>query len=219
MAAIRYLLITAASSCRGDRDRRSGGVRTPAADDRGEGADTACSQFVIALASAVVGGTVMSLRTASIAQHCKALRLATVGAQFASLPKEDSPQNHSHLYCLKALLQAESEDGEGKQSGDIRQRLPYPKLMKRPSLATIGWILLRYGNLTFGGGTATIVVLDREIVERRDCCHPEENRRRTSFGDMALKLAGKDLKPGHPDGVNGASEGLDGFIVQLMPAL
>jgi hypothetical protein len=52
---------------------------------------------------------------------------------------EDSPQNHSHLYCLKALLQAESEDGEGKQSGDIRQRLPYPKLMKRPSLATIGW--------------------------------------------------------------------------------
>jgi hypothetical protein len=30
---------------------------------------------------------------------------------------------------------------------------------------------------------------------------------------MALQLAGKDLKPGHLDGVNGASEALDEFIV------
>jgi hypothetical protein len=30
---------------------------------------------------------------------------------------------------------------------------------------------------------------------------------------MALQLAGKDLKPGHLDSVNGASEALDEFIV------
>jgi chromate transporter len=40
--------------------------------------------------------------------------------------------------------------------------------MKRPSLSFIGWIILRYGNLTFGGGTATITVLDREIIERHE---------------------------------------------------
>jgi hypothetical protein len=65
--------------------------------------------------SAMVGVTVVSLGTASIAQHCTALRLATGGAQFASLAEEASQQNHSHLCCLEALLQAESEDRERPQ--------------------------------------------------------------------------------------------------------
>ncbi len=53
-----------------------------------------------------------SLHTASIAQHAKALRLATVGAQFASLAEEAAERNHSHLHYLEALLQAEVEDRE-----------------------------------------------------------------------------------------------------------
>jgi DNA replication protein DnaC len=54
----------------------------------------------------------MSLRTASIAQHCKALRLPSFGAQFASLAEEAGQRNHSHLHYLEALLQAEVEDRE-----------------------------------------------------------------------------------------------------------
>ena len=50
----------------------------------------------------------MSLQTASIAQHAKALRLAAVGAQFVSLAEEAGQRNHSHLYYLEALLQAET---------------------------------------------------------------------------------------------------------------
>ena len=40
----------------------------------------------------------MNLQTTSIAQHAKALRLAAVGAQFASLAEEAAQRNHSHLY-------------------------------------------------------------------------------------------------------------------------
>jgi hypothetical protein len=54
----------------------------------------------------------MSLQTASIAQHAKALRLAAVGAQFASLAEEAAQRNHSHLHYLEVLLQAEMEDRE-----------------------------------------------------------------------------------------------------------
>ncbi len=36
-----------------------------------------------------------------------------------------------------------------------------------PSIARLVWIFLRYANFTFGGGTATTVVIDQEIVERQ----------------------------------------------------
>ncbi len=61
----------------------------------------------------------MSLQTASIAQHAKALRLAAVGAQFASLAEEAAQRNHSHLHYLEALLQAEVEDRE-RRSIELR---------------------------------------------------------------------------------------------------
>lgn len=38
--------------------------------------------------------------------------------------------------------------------------------MSRPSLAKLTWIFLRYANFTFGGGTATTVVIDQQIVDR-----------------------------------------------------
>jgi chromate transporter len=40
--------------------------------------------------------------------------------------------------------------------------------MKRVSLAQLGWLFTYHGNLTFGGGTATITTLDRELVEKRE---------------------------------------------------
>lgn len=54
----------------------------------------------------------MSLENASIRQHCKALRLAAIEAQFAALAAEAQQQNHSHVHYLEALLQAEVEDRE-----------------------------------------------------------------------------------------------------------
>ncbi len=63
----------------------------------------------------------MSLQTASIAQSCKALRLAAVGAQFTSLAEEAAQRNHSHLYYLEALLQAEMEDRE-RRSIELRMK-------------------------------------------------------------------------------------------------
>ncbi len=62
-----------------------------------------------------------SLQTASIAQHAKALRLAAVGAQFASLAEEAAQRSHSHLHYLEALLQAEVEDRE-RRSIELRMQ-------------------------------------------------------------------------------------------------
>lgn len=45
--------------------------------------------------------------------------------------------------------------------------LPYSHFMLRPSIARLVWIFLRFANFTFGGGTATTVVIDQEIVERQ----------------------------------------------------
>lgn len=61
----------------------------------------------------------MSMETASISQHCKTLRLASIGGQFASLAEEARQQNHSHLRYLEALLQAEVEDRE-RRSIELR---------------------------------------------------------------------------------------------------
>ena len=63
----------------------------------------------------------MSLQAASIAQHCKSLRLGAVGAQFASLAEEAAQRNHSHLHYLEALLQAEVEDRE-RRSIELRMQ-------------------------------------------------------------------------------------------------
>ena len=63
----------------------------------------------------------MSLQIASIAQNCKALRLPSVGAQFASLAEEAAQRKHSHLHYLEALLQSETEDRE-RRSIELRMK-------------------------------------------------------------------------------------------------
>ena len=70
----------------------------------------------------------MSLQAASIAQHAKALRLAAVGAQFASLAEEAAQHNHSHLYYLEALLQAEVEDRERRSIQLRMQEAHLPRI-------------------------------------------------------------------------------------------
>jgi chromate transport protein ChrA len=54
--------------------------------------------------------------------------------------------------------------------------------MNRASFKVLSWIFLRHGNLTFGGGTATIAVLDREIIDQRNLLHrrPRDPHRRVA---------------------------------------
>jgi len=71
----------------------------------------------------------MSMEAASIAQHCKSLRLASVGTQFASLAEEAGRQSHSHLHYLEALLQGEVEDRE-RRSIELRLKDAHLPRMK-----------------------------------------------------------------------------------------
>ncbi len=58
------------------------------------------------------------------------------------------------------------------------QSHPIGKLvhMTRPCLRSLLWIFLRHGNLTFGGGSATIAELERELVERREWVSQDQSR-------------------------------------------
>ncbi len=38
---------------------------------------------------------------------------------------------------------------------------------RRPSVGSIAWVFARFGSTVFGGGTATIAILEQEIVERQ----------------------------------------------------
>lgn len=40
-------------------------------------------------------------------------------------------------------------------------------LSRRPSVGAIAWVFARIGNTVFGGGSATIAILEQEIVERQ----------------------------------------------------
>jgi hypothetical protein len=71
----------------------------------------------------------MNMEAASITQHCKTLRLSSIGTQFASLAEEASQQNHSHLRYLEALLQAEVEDRE-RRSIELRLKDAHLPRMK-----------------------------------------------------------------------------------------
>jgi DNA replication protein DnaC len=71
----------------------------------------------------------MTMEAGSIAQHCKTLRLFSIGGQFASLAEEACKQNHSHLHYLEALLQGEVEDRE-RRSIELRLKDAHLPRMK-----------------------------------------------------------------------------------------
>lgn len=51
-----------------------------------------------------------NLEQASVQQYCKAVRVPTVGANFASLAEQAVKENHSHIRYLEALLAMECEE-------------------------------------------------------------------------------------------------------------
>jgi chromate transporter len=90
--------------------------------------------------------------------------------------------------------------------------LIYAHPMSRPSLARLAWIFVRYANFTFGGGTATTVVIDREIVERHQLVSPDTAR---------LSYALARLTPGtnvlaYCTGIGWKTRGLPGAVVALI---
>ena len=73
----------------------------------------------------------MSQGTASIAQHCKALRLAAVGAQFASVAEEANQQNHSHA------LPGSSAPCRGRGPGTPCDRVAHKGRAHSPRMKTL----------------------------------------------------------------------------------
>lgn len=55
-------------------------------------------------------GPNVELQQSSILEHCRELRLPTLGAQFAPLAQEAAKQGLSHMSYLEALLEAEVDD-------------------------------------------------------------------------------------------------------------
>ena len=60
--------------------------------------------------------------------------------------------------------------------------------MNRASFKVLSWIFLRHGNLTFGGGTATIAVLDREIIDQRNLVHRDQAALAFALDDQTVVI-------------------------------
>src|SRR5579871_5626486 len=47
-------------------------------------------------------------------------------------------------------------------------------MANKPTLLSLGWLYLRIGNTTFGGGTPTMAALQRELTERKNWITQED---------------------------------------------
>ncbi len=68
------------------------------------------------------------LQDQAIRQHCKALRMPTVGGQFARLAEEAIREGQSHLGYLKALLAAEMEERESRAVARLLHEARLPRM-------------------------------------------------------------------------------------------
>jgi DNA replication protein DnaC len=71
------------------------------------------------------------LDQAAIRQHCKALRLPVVGAQFAALAEEAARERHGPVRYLEALLAAEIEE---RERNTVARRLQDARLPRMKTL-------------------------------------------------------------------------------------
>jgi chromate transporter len=83
-----------------------------------------------------------------------------------------------------------------------------------PGLGSIAWVFARYANFTLGGGSATISVLHRELLDKR---------RWISSDDFTLCFALARLTPGTNllafcTGIGWRLQGLSGAVVALLAA-
>ena len=59
------------------------------------------------------------LQDQTIRQHCKALRMPTIGTQFSRLADAATREGQSHVGYLEALLAAEMEERESRAIGRL----------------------------------------------------------------------------------------------------
>src|ERR1700727_225830 len=80
------------------------------------------------------------LQDHAIRQHCKALRMPTIGGQFARLADAATREGQSHAGYLEALLTAEMEERESRAiSRSLHEaRLPGIKTLESPEFDRSG---------------------------------------------------------------------------------
>ncbi|MGH9476549.1 MAG: IS21-like element helper ATPase IstB [Terriglobales bacterium] len=71
---------------------------------------------------------VAGLDQAAVRQHCKLLRLPTLGSQFAQLAEEAARERHSHVRYLETLLASEVEERERRAVERRLQEARLPRL-------------------------------------------------------------------------------------------
>lgn len=68
------------------------------------------------------------LQDQAIRQHCKALRMPTIGGQFARLAEAATREGQSHVGYLEALLTAEMEEREGRAIARLLHEAKLPRM-------------------------------------------------------------------------------------------
>ena len=68
------------------------------------------------------------LRVQSIRQHCKTLRMPTIGGQFARLAEAATREGQSHVGYLEALLAAEMEERESRAITRLLHEAKLPRM-------------------------------------------------------------------------------------------
>jgi len=68
------------------------------------------------------------LQDQAIRQHCKALRMPTIGTQFARLADAATREGQSHLGYLEALLAAEMEERESRAISRLLHEAKLPRM-------------------------------------------------------------------------------------------
>jgi hypothetical protein len=68
------------------------------------------------------------LQDEAIRQHCKTLRMPTIGGQFARLAEAAAREGRSHVGYLEALLAAEMEERESRAIGRLLHEARLPRM-------------------------------------------------------------------------------------------
>src|SRR3974377_1506765 len=68
------------------------------------------------------------LQDQAIRQHCKTLRMPTIGSQFARLAEAAAREGQSHVGYLEALLAVEMEERESRAIGRLLHEARLPRM-------------------------------------------------------------------------------------------
>src|SRR5947209_19985870 len=69
-----------------------------------------------------------ALQDQAIQQHCKTLRMPTIGTQFARLAEAAAREGQSHVGYLEALLAAEMEERESRAIARLLHEAKLPRM-------------------------------------------------------------------------------------------